>query len=284
MSKIIISAFADEYATELCEQINGMRKLGISNIEIRGVDGENISVISEDKIALVKEALDKNGISVSAVGSPIGKIKIDGDIEAHFEMAERIFNTANILGAKYVRMFSFYRSQQCSAEEYKKSVYSYLERLLTLAEKYGVILCHENEEAIYGESPDACLELLEYFNGRLKAVFDMGNFVLGGYDPVLAYDKLKSYVAYFHIKDAKDGEIVVPGEGNGSIGAILGAHVEGSQEPFFATLEPHLMDFVGLGALNENASEHQSVRFSSNSAAFSCAAEALEKIVNEVIK
>ena len=159
--KIIISAFADEYATELCEQIAGMRKLGIKNIEIRGVDGENISVIPEDKIALIKKELDKNGISVSAIGSPIGKIKVNADIEAHFAMAERIFKTANVLGTKYVRMFSFYRSEQCSAEEYKESVYSYLEKLLSLAEKYGVILCHENEEAIYGESPEACLELLE---------------------------------------------------------------------------------------------------------------------------
>lgn len=281
-AKIIISAFADEYATELCEQIAGMRKLGIKNIEIRGVDGENISVIPEDKIALIKKELDKNGISVPSVGSPIGKIKIDGDIEAHFAMAERIFRTANALGAKYVRMFSFYRSEQCSEEGYKESVYSYLEKLLSLAEKYGVILCHENEEAIYGESPEACLELLEHFGGRLKAVFDMGNFVLGGYDPMSAYDRLKQHIAYFHIKDARCGEIVVPGEGDGNIGEILCNHTKYSDEPFFATLEPHLMDFVGLGALNENASGHQIARFSSNSEAFSCAAESFQKIVSEV--
>ena len=48
MVNLKISAFADEYATELCEQIAGMRKLGISNIEIRGVDGENVSVIFDD--------------------------------------------------------------------------------------------------------------------------------------------------------------------------------------------------------------------------------------------
>ena len=108
MTNIILSAFADEYADSFEEQLLGLCKLGISHIEIRHVNKKNISVLTKAEVLEVKELLDKYGIKVSAIGSPLGKIKLDGDIDGHIETAKRVFEYANILGAKFVRVFSFY--------------------------------------------------------------------------------------------------------------------------------------------------------------------------------
>ena len=80
MAKFVLSAFADEYSPEIDKQIEGLKANGIGMLEIRGVDGTNIADISEEKAREVKAKFDANGIKVSCIGSPIGKIKISVDI------------------------------------------------------------------------------------------------------------------------------------------------------------------------------------------------------------
>ena len=251
MANIILSAFADEYAPELEGQIEVLKKFGIKYLEVRFVNGVNIASLERDEVTALKDKLFANGIGVNSIGSPIGKVNTDADMDAELARAEKVFEYANILGAKYIRMFSFYPVATMSDEENKRVVYDTLSRLLDLADKYGVILCHENEAKIYGESPERCLELFEFFGGRLKCVFDMGNFVLDGYKPYPdGYELLREYIAYFHIKDSfAAGAIVPAGCGEAHIADILAAHKEYSGEDFFITLEPHLQTFSGLNAL-----------------------------------
>ena len=250
MSNIILSAFSDEYAKPFDEQLVGMKSFGIDNIELRFVDGKNISTLTEREVRIVKDKLDSSGVRASAIGSPLGKIKLDGDISAHFDMAKRVFETADTVGAKYVRVFSFYAPRGKNITDMKNEVAELLFRLLLLAREYGVTLCHENEAKIYGDVPSRCKELADTFGGELKCVFDMGNFVLDGVDPVSAYEILKPYVAYFHIKDAlSEGAIVPPGCGHAKIKEILEAHKKYAEEDFFVSLEPHLQTFSGLNAL-----------------------------------
>ncbi len=251
MGSFVISAFADEYDDSFEEQLRALNQFGIGNIEIRHVDGKNISVLSKAEVKEAKSKLDAYGIKASAIGSPIGKIKLDGDLEAHFETARSVFEAANVLGTKYVRMFSFYAPDGECITAMKGQVLDNLEKLILLAKKHGITLCHENEALIYGDVPSRCREMLDYFGGELKCVFDMGNFVLENVDPYLdAYELLKKYIAYFHIKDALfEGAIVPPGKGNAKIKEILEAHKEYSEQDFFVSLEPHLQTFSGLNVL-----------------------------------
>ncbi|MBE6659088.1 MAG: sugar phosphate isomerase/epimerase, partial [Ruminococcaceae bacterium] len=85
MAKFILSAFADEYAPEIDRQIEGLKANGIEYMEIRGVDGTNISDITLDKAEEVHAKLKAAGIGVSSIGSPIGKIKLTDDFEAHLD-------------------------------------------------------------------------------------------------------------------------------------------------------------------------------------------------------
>ncbi len=250
MANLILSAFSDEYADGLIEQCQALKEFGIQYMEMRGVNGKNVSTLSKEEISEAKRVLGDYAIKVSSIGSPLGKIKIDGDINAHLEVAKRVFETANELGAKNIRMFSFYLPEGKSREESKGQVFDGIERLVKLSEEHGVTLCHENEALIYGESPEKCLEILEYFNGKLKCVLDMGNFVLDGYNPMDAYNLLKNHIEYFHVKDALYAGAIVPaGKGEAQIKEILSDYrLNGSKDTFIA-LEPHLQTFSGLNAL-----------------------------------
>ena len=251
MGKIILSAFADEYSSDFTEQLIGMKGYGIDFIEVRGVDGKNVSALTRDEIKTVKSKLEHYGIGVSAIGSPIGKIKLDDDTDAHLDMAKRVFESANELGAKYVRMFSFYAPEGESIYDHKERVFGELLRLRDAAKSHGVVLCHENEAKIYGDVPKRCREIHDMTGGDIKTVFDMGNYVLEGVKPYAeGYGLLRDSIAYFHIKDALSvGAIVPPGCGEAHIADILREHVEYSKNDFFVSVEPHLQLFSGLNAL-----------------------------------
>lgn len=250
MANILLSAFSDEYAKDFEEQLSAMTRFGISHIELRFIDGENVSLLSDEKRIAVRNALDRHGITVSAIGSPLGKIRLSDDMEAHIHTARRVFETAGLLGVKYIRVFSFYPPKGEDITLMEGEVTTALSRLLALAREYGVTLCHENEAKIYGDTPERVRRLLDHFEGELKCVFDMGNYVLEGVDPLAAYSLLQKDIAYFHIKDAlAAGAIVPPGKGEAKIGEILSLHRAIAKEDFFVSLEPHLECFSGLNAL-----------------------------------
>ena len=123
-------------------------------------------------------------------------------------------------------------------------------------------------------------ELLQHFEGRLKAVFDMGNFVLDGHDPYpSAYNTLKDYIAYFHIKDSLfAGAIVPPGKGEAKIKEVLDDYRKTATATTFITLEPHLQTFSGLNALVGKAFDNP-YKFETKEIAFRTAFEELSKLL-----
>jgi len=279
MANLILSAFSDEYANGLVEQCKALNGFGISHMEMRGVNGKNVSTLTKTEVLEAKRTLQDYGIKVSSIGSPLGKIKLDGDIAEHLEVAKRVFETANELGAKYIRMFSFYLPEGKKRDECRGQVCDELEKLVVLAQKNGVTLCHENEALIYGESPEKCLELVEYFDGKLKCVFDMGNFVLDGYNPMDAYWLLEKHVEYFHIKDALYAGAIVPaGKGEAQIKEILDTYKASGKKDTFITLEPHLQTFAGLNALVGKTFENP-YKYENQQVAFTDAVEKLKELL-----
>lgn len=256
MEKFLLSAFADEYNKDMEAQIALCREQQIPYLEPRFVGSKNIADLSVQEAKELKKKLED--IRVSAIGSPLGKISLADDFEAHLEKAKNVFEIAGILDTGNVRMFSFYLHEGKSRRECRSEVIEKLGRLLDLADTFGLTLCHENEADIYGESPDMCLDLLKAFDGRMKCVFDMGNFVLGGFLPLEdAYPKLKNYIRYFHIKDALSaGAVVPPGCGEGHIKEILTDYRTEAEQDVLITLEPHLQTFDGLNALTGRSFEN----------------------------
>ena len=282
MDKFYLSAFADEYSENFDEQLKMLKEQDIKYVEPRFLLSKNVSALTLSEAKAVRTRLDEYEIGVSSIGSPLGKIKLTDDFGAHLEVAKRCFETANILGARYVRMFSFYLPEGKGRSECFAEVAERLDKMLSLADEYSLTLCHENEADIYGESPENVYELLSAFKGRLRAVFDMGNYVLGGFRPYPdAYRQLLPYIEYFHIKDALySGAVVPPGMGEAQIPEILSDFAKRGKGAF-VTLEPHLMDFAGLNSIATKAFENPVV-FGSAEEAFLFAVDKIKGILAEV--
>ncbi len=273
-----LCAFADEAGSALSEQIAALKRNGIDLLEIRGIGDKNIKDITPAEAREIKKQLDDNGISVWSIGSPIGKYSLGLDIAPHLEDHRRVLENADILGAKHIRMFSFYPADGDSREATEEKVFASLDKLLTLTPK-EIILCHENEKAIFAETPEDCVRIHKAFPA-IRAVFDPANFVQCGVDTVEAWNALKSYVEYIHIKDASDAETNVPaGEGLGRIPEIIKLYR--AQGGSVMTLEPHLALFGGFAALEKNEQEKQ-FAYANQTEAFDAGVAALKKIL-EVI-
>ena len=254
MEHIILSGFSDEIAPELDLQLAAIREWGLSHIELRAADGVNVSDFSTEKGKEVKNKLAGAGVSVSSIGSPIGKIGIEEDFAPHLEKLKRTLEIQKELGAPYLRMFSFYIPQGRAPEDFREEVLDRVGRMAEEAAAWDSVLLHENEKGIYGDNAPRCKELLEAFYGpHFKAVFDFANFVQVGQQTLPAYELLKPYVEYVHVKDAQwgTGAVVPAGQGDGHVKEILTDLIGGGWKGFLS-LEPHLTDFAGLAALEQD--------------------------------
>ena len=248
MNEIKIYAFADEASPNIDEQITALKRNGLDGLEIRNVDGVNVSDITLEKAKEVKTKLDANGLITWSIGSPIGKIDIEkDDFKAHLEKLKHTLEIADILESKNIRMFSFYMPEGKDASDYKNEVIDRLGQMCEIAKTHNVFLCHENEKGIYGDIPERCLEIHKAIP-KLKGIFDPANFVQSNSDTLEAWDMLKDYIYYMHIKDAKiDGTVVPAGMGDGNVEKVVKNFIEKGGNSF--TIEPHLTVFEGFSHL-----------------------------------
>ena len=245
MNKYQLCAFADEASPNLSEQIVALRENNIEYLEMRGVNGINVAKLTAAQAKDAARELNAGGIKVWSLGSPAGKSPITQDFAVEAEQFKRLLETADITGAKCIRLFSFYGTE--GKAEYRDEVMERLSRFVELAQGSGVILCHENEKGIYGDNDTRCAEIHRAVPA-LKAVFDPANFVQCHVDTLGAWELLKPYTYYGHIKDAaEDGHVVPPGQGLGHLREYLPDLLKSSTGVL--TMEPHLTKFVGLAAL-----------------------------------
>lgn len=275
-------AFADEASPMIDGQIAAMLRNGLNGLEIRNVDGENVSGISLEKAKEVCEKLADKGLDVWSVGSPIGKIDIEkDDFRAHLEALRHTIDVAHALNCENIRMFSFYIPQGKNPADYRNEVLDRLHAMTEIARGAGVQLCHENEKGIYGDMADRCLDILTEIP-EIAGVFDPANFVQCCQDTKQAWELLKDKIKYLHIKDAlfADGRVVPAGKGDGNVEFIVREYLrQGGQS---MTVEPHLKVFAGLSHL-ERAGETTKLdefTYETNDAAFDAACGAIKDILN----
>lgn len=252
MNRFTISGFSDEIDQDIDIQFSALNKMGISYFEPRGINGTGIADLTDEQLEDLKAKMKEYGIKVSSIGSPIGKIGIRDDFDEHLVKLRRVIHIAKELGTKYIRMFSFYMRED-KTEDVRDEVMRRMKAMTKVAEEEGVILLHENEKGIYGDIAVRCAEIIKEVNSpNLRAVFDFANFVQCGQVTYPdAFELMKPYVEYIHIKDAlfESGDVVPPGEGDGQLETIFKAFPEYKG---FLSLEPHLGVFAGLADLEED--------------------------------
>jgi sugar phosphate isomerase/epimerase len=244
---VTLSAFGDEIASDLTEQLTSLNELKVGGLDLRGAWNTNVLHMSDDQVRRAKQLCDDHGITVQCIGSPIGKSPLDDPIENELKNLDRIIEVADMVDTRNIRMFSFYPADTSTNAHYDQYVSVTAERLAKLAEKAGAagcVLLHENEKDIIGDTPQRCRALLEAVDSPfLRFIWDPANFVqVGVAEQVDRYwDMLSPYIGYIHIKDAKlaDGSVTPAGEGDGQVKELLLKLLASGYEGVLA-LEPHL--------------------------------------------
>lgn len=253
--RLVISGFADEISSDFDAQLKTVTELGMKYISLRSADGKGIAdyTVEEVRERLVPR-LDAAGVKVSSIGSPIGKVGIADEEGFQKQLArlDELCRIARLLECRFIRMFSFFMPEGANPADYREAVLEKIKRFLDVARQYDVVLMHENEKDIYGDTGARCLDLMESIDDPLfQSAFDFANFVQCGEDPAACWDLLHEYIVYIHIKDAvsNDNENVVCGTGEGKIKELLDRAVNQEGYEGFLTLEPHLVLFDSLASL-----------------------------------
>lgn len=280
MAKFVLSAFSDEAGKPLEEQIAALQRNNIKYMEIRGVNGVNISKIPLETVKEYRAALDAAGIRVLTVGSPIGKVKLGDSFDDHMAKFLHTLGAAKILGAERIRMFSIIM-EGADPAPHRETVLAHLREMIDIARGTGITLYHENEKDIYGDTDTRVRELMDLFGDEMKFIFDPANFIQCDCDPLAIYPKLKDKVSYFHIKDAlkENGEVVPAGMGDGHIAEIL-ADFAKDHDNVMLTVEPHLMSFAGLKD-STSINDHKTPIYKDNNESFDVAVNAIKNILEK---
>jgi sugar phosphate isomerase/epimerase len=241
-----ISAFGDEIAVGLEEQLQVMQDLKIGYLELRAAWGTNVVKLEPDETVKVKQVCEEYGIRVSCLGSPVGKSPLLDPLENEVGNLTRLFRVGEAVGTRNIRVFSFYPPDTTSNAQYDQYVDQVIERLARLAEAAktaGFYLLLENEKGIVGDTPQRCHDIVSGVdNPHLCFLWDPANFVQVGVKKPFTegWSMLEAQTAYIHIKDAiQDKGVRAAGEGDGQIGELLTRLKEKGYQGFLA-LEPHL--------------------------------------------
>jgi sugar phosphate isomerase/epimerase len=240
---IRISAFADEISPDPSLQVDVLEACGIRHIELRSVQKANVLDLTDLQIRELKSLFSKRGITLSAIGSPIGKVRIDEPFAPHLKRFERAIELARVFDTPNIRIFSYYPAAQGDWSRWRSEVITRMESKLRLAENAHVRLLHENEHRIYGDDPRRVCDLFQTLKSpSLGAVYDPANYVVCGFDPWQAWQQTREWTTHFHIKDWRRGEEhgCLAGEGEVRIHDVM-KEVVARDFDGFATLEPHLL-------------------------------------------
>ena len=239
-----ISCFADEISPELSEQIYVMKENNVKFVELRGVWNKNVLDLTDSELDTILTQFSQNGIRVSSIGSPIGKVDVNDDFDRHLERFRRAVAVAKKMNSNYIRIFSFYMKKD-EFDLHEKTVIDRINRMLSIAVQNNLILLHENEAGIFGEASVRCRRLFDALpSASFGAVFDPSNFVTAGEDVLHeSFPRMQQHIRYMHIKDSvRGGQGAVPaGQGDGKVPEIL--HALRDRDGMFLSLEPHLAQY-----------------------------------------
>ena len=224
-SNILLSGFADEAANQktIDQQFAALAALGMRYFSIRFIDAgngvKNVMALDDKEIATVKEKLDEYGLSVSSIGSPIGKSKLcdvdDGTSTGYRPFDQyltdevvRACELAETFGTKLIRGFSFYHPKGSPIEDHFAQAVDQVGQIAEACDQRGVTFGLEVEANLVGQNGQTLAKMHQQIdNEALVLIFDGGNLVMQGYSEEEIYDQyvaMKPGMGWIHIKDFKD--------------------------------------------------------------------------------
>jgi sugar phosphate isomerase/epimerase len=225
-----LSAFADEVTENFLEQVKYLAGEHVGYIEPRFINKKNIMDLTKNELSEAKKMIQDHGLKVSAIGSPIGKVKLDEPFGPHLDKFKHAVDLALFFETPYIRMFSYYAPEGQNIDDYRDEVMERMAAKVEVLKDVDVTMVHENEAKIYGHTAEHCADIVKTVDSpKLRLVYDPANFVWG--------EKITDNVETWKLGAKDVGSI--PGEGDGQIKELL-AELAAINYNGCLTMEPHL--------------------------------------------
>ena len=216
---IPIGAITDEFSLDVEVALDAMSTLGMTIAELRLIGNRNIIDLTNEEVAGIRTRVEQRGMRVLSIASPVLKCVLPDapPLDDRFQqdvfgsaytiadqprLAQRAMEIAEIAGAQFIRVFSYWRT--AAPEQCHDQIVEALRDLADRAGKRGLTIGLENEHACNvatGAEAGRILAALDH--PALKSIWDPANAFLLGETPFPdGYSKLPaSRVAHVHAKD-----------------------------------------------------------------------------------
>lgn len=221
---VLLSAFADEAANSktVVEQFAAMAALGLQYYSPRFLDltsGGNVkhvTELSDAEFQQLAKLQNDYGLKVCSIGSRIGKVKLsdftDSSHNKYVDPATYLKTTvadtiksAEMLGAKLIRGFSFYHPAGTDPAPYVASAAERLGPIVEACAKAGLIFGLEVEANLIGQNGRLLKALADAVNQpNLVCIFDGANIScqnINAIDCTAEYVAMRDAFGWMHIKD-----------------------------------------------------------------------------------
>lgn len=279
-----LSAFADEAAADVDAQIAACHRSGLTHVDLRNVNGHNITQLPLDLAREVAAKLSAANVHVAMFGSPLGKIDITDDFATDLAKLEHLGRLKPILNCSAVRIFSYYNRSKRPVEAWRAESLKRLGQLKDLARKLGLVLYHENEREIFGDAVDHVLAIAASLrDGQLfRTIFDFDNYNQGDQDVWAAWLRLRDHTDAFHLKDSDRKHQHVPvGQGAGRARDILADALK-RQWSGILTIEPHLTHSAAVMATGPGGTANQALKDMKPADSFQVAVAAAKDLLSSI--
>ena len=166
---VLLSGFADESANNktIEQQFCAFAALGLRYYTLRFIDAgegiQNVMQLSSGSIERIREMQLDYGLSVSSIGSPIGKVKLldveDGTSNRFVPFDEyldkdvkRACDLANLFGSKLIRGFSFYHPRGTDPDLHINQAVDQLGQIARVCDQHGLTFGLEVEANLIGQT------------------------------------------------------------------------------------------------------------------------------------
>lgn len=224
MPRVILSGFADEAANQktAVQQFSAFAAIGLQHYSVRFVDAgggiKNAMKLTPEEVKSVVALQKEYGLSVSSLGSPIGKVKLvdvdDGTKNAYVPFAKYLAEDvkhacelAHSFGAKLIRGFSFYHPKGTDPTPHLPQAIDQLGKIADTCDKAGLTFGLEIEANLIGQTGQILAEIHRKVNHpAMLLIFDAANIVCQGFtaaEVFAEYQAMKPGLGWVHIKDYK---------------------------------------------------------------------------------
>lgn len=214
-----LAAITDEFSPDLEVAVRSMKEVGMVAAELRMVFGKNIVDLSDEELDRARQIVEAQGMRIISIASPLLKCVLPDapDVDPRFQqdmfaarhtfadqprLTARAFEIARRLGARIVRVFSYWRT--VDPDQCFDRIVAALRALAGQAAAQDLIIGIENEHACNIATAAETARLLAALpHPNLQVVWDPANAFVSGEVPypdgyrLLPVDR----IVHVHAKD-----------------------------------------------------------------------------------